>query len=202
MQDSLIVTVRSPATQVARRQAVRDTWGGDFVNNNIQVVFNRPSQECGNDLLPILKDDELHVPVADRHGSAGFMTLLTFEWLLENREWDYMLSIDDDCSVDVSKFLKTSWRNTDIWGNNNGYYTSGCAAVYSRRFITDLLPLWRVDDTVIGALSATMGYQRTPSNGAVRPWLPDNFLSDPNVAVQHYIRNPLDIIRNHNGEED
>jgi hypothetical protein len=197
MTDSLIVTVRSPSKQHARRQAIRDTWGKDFQNNNSPVIFNRPSQECGINQMPLLKLDELHVPVSDRHASAGFMTLLTYEWLLENREWDYLLSIDDDCSVNVPRFLQEPWRNTDIWGNNNGWYTSGCAAVYSRRFITDLLPLWRVDDTVIGSLARQLGYQRTPSNGVIRPWLPDNFNSDPNVAVQHYIRNPSDIIKNH-----
>ena len=200
MDPKLIVAIRSPLQMDDRRAAIRDTWGKDFIDQGAEVLFVVSGDTFVNKQIK-RQDDLLYTPGTNTHRDLTNRMVWLWKFLM-TQDFTHALVMDDDCSVNVPLFMSLSWKDVDAWGHNNGGYLSGCAAVYSRTIIDKLNQNMAKDDIVIGALLSKWNTELTqsgrPSN--IKPWSPTNdkwSFGDPDVAIQHYVRKPAEIIEHH-----
>lgn len=204
----LLVVCRTGVKQEhARVAAARDTWVADFLARDVEVIFKTGQQGHRREDLPYLDDDLLRCPGADRHSDVANKTFLTLEWVLKNRpDWTHVFIVDDDCIVDVERFMNLDWSNHKVWGcTNTRSFISGSAYVLRRDVVQMLVPKLAVDDTLIAALCAMHGVPMT-NTPTISPWLPRDQETNKehtrlldHVVVQHYIRTP-ELIRERHGD--
>ena len=204
----LIVAIRSPSHASERRAAIRDTWGAAFKQHGAEVIFVISGSDT--DIIPEypwtnfdVRDDILYTPGTDQHRDLTNRMCWLWRYIEFNCDYTHVLVMDDDCSVNVPLFMKLKWYKADAWGHNNGGFLSGSAAVYSKKAVGKLDYFMTLDDVVIGLLLNRENIKLTHSEEYIKPWLPpdDNPVWDicqNHTAIQHYTREPKDIIENYN----
>jgi len=197
----LITCIRSPVGQKKRRDMIRSTWGKDFVSQGCEVFFILA--DSSGITKPIVKNDKIYTPGTDTHGDLTNRMIWLFRFLIQNKDFTHVLIMDDDCSVNVELFMNSGWHEHDAWGNNNGGYLSGSAAVYSKDIIKKLNHAMCKDDLAIGSFLRSWKVALCNSNGLVRPWPfkdengKETSILPEGCAIQHYVRTPEQILNNH-----
>ena len=219
----LIVSIKSSPKFTGRQEAIKETWGKAFVDHGAEVFFTISDQQCDKPYLLAAKEGEvpigtLHVPGVDQHIDLTNRMIWLMSYL-KKREFDHVVTIDDDVSVNVPLFMTLPWKGTELYGNDNGGYFAGCCTVWSKKATEAYYPEQAFDDVSYADRLKRKGIKFTPAlpvNGAysnpIRPWLWDVGTTRPDypaipknerhilqegVAVQHYNRNPEEIRENH-----
>jgi len=226
----LIVSIKSSPKFIGRQEAIRETWGKAFIEHGAEVFFTISDQQCtkpylveGPDamlydgrIVPHPKFATLHVPGLDQHSGLTNRMIWLMSYL-KNREFDHVVTIDDDVSVNVPLFMTLPWREAEMYGNNNGGYLAGCCTVWSKEATNKFVSWGSHEDVCVGQMARWYKIKPTPAkpvNGAfsnpIRPWLwekktlqkhklPDSgrHILQEGVAVQHYNRSPEEIRENH-----
>lgn len=193
---NIVVVIRSPRSQVARRQAIRDTWGGDLTKLGAEVLFSLAGPHTEDSLG--LVGDSLKLPCLDSHSDLTNRMIWTFRWLLAERPGKALFSIDDDCYV-VAHRLANMDLTADVLGHPNDawYMSGGPGLLLSHRCVKHLDWFMGRDDCVIGALlhaTKPAGFTEVSARGLFNPWREQPWPTRDNaVVIQHYIREPEEM---------
>jgi hypothetical protein len=192
----LLVTIKTSPKHAGRQAAIQETWAQDFKDHGAQVFFTVSDPKV---YVPSLEGDFLKLPGEDSH--RGLVTRMI--WLmqyLQNIDFTHLVTIDDDCSVNVPLFMTLPWKTAEMYGNNNGGYLAGCCTVWSKEAATQFKRWGSLEDVCVGQMAKWFNIEFTGSeNNAIRPWIKNNedYRLTENVAVQHYSRTPEQIRENH-----
>ena len=219
----LIVSIKSSPKHQGRQEAIKDTWGKAFIEHGAEVFFTISDQQCDKPYFVSAKEGELpigtlHVPGVDQHIDLTNRMIWLMSYL-KKREFDHVVTIDDDVSVNVPLFMTLPWRGTELYGNDNGGYFAGCCTVWSKKATDAYYPEQAFDDVSYADRLKRKGIEFTPArpvkgaySNPIRPWLWDAAATRPDypaipknerhilqegVAVQHYNRSPDEIRENH-----
>ena len=192
----LLVTVKTSPKHQARQEAIRETWAQDFEDHGARVLFTVSDPHV---TAPTLSEGFLKLPGEDSH--KGLVTRMI--WLLEylhDIDFTHLVTIDDDCSVNVPLFMDLPWKTAEMYGNNNGGYLAGCCTVWSKDATVKFKRWGSLEDVCVGQMAKWLNIEFTGSqNNAIRPWINNNedYRLTENVAVQHYSRTAEQIRENH-----
>jgi len=227
----LIVSIKSSPKFAGRQEAIRETWGKAFIEHGAEVFFTISDQQCtkpylveGPDamlyderIVPHPKFATLHVPGLDKHIDLTNRMIWLMSYL-KTRDFDHVVTIDDDVSVNVPLFMTLPWRGADLYGHDNGGYFAGCCTVWSKKATDAYYPEQAFDDVSYAHRLKKKGIKFTAATpikrgqgGPIRPWLwdknskavnkpkdlSDKHILQEGVAVQHYNRTPEEIRENH-----
>tara|TARA_Y100001934_G_C12309017_1_gene753946 strand:- start:1056 stop:1739 length:684 start_codon:yes stop_codon:yes gene_type:complete len=191
----LVVAVRSPQQMGERRNAIRQTWGKDFLNAGADLFFVIAGDAQITE--PTLKGDELYTPGLNNH--RDLTNRMCWLWrYLSTYSYSHVLAMDDDCLVNVPLFMSLNWSESNAWGHDNHGYLSGSAAVFSKETVEQLDYNMPRDDVVIGALLSYLKINLTHAGHPcpVKPWpaqAGEWKFGDEEVAIEHYVRTPEQI---------
>ena len=192
----LLVTIKTSPKYQGRQDAIRETWAQDFKDHGAQVIFT----VCDPTIQkPQLDEDILSLPGEDSHRGLVSRMIWLMRWL-QDKDFKHVVTIDDDCSVNVPLFMSLPWDECDMYGNNNGGYLAGCCTVWSKEAVKKFNNWGSLEDVCVGQMAKWYGLKLTGSkNSAIRPWVKGNrdYKLKENVAVQHYSRRPKEIRENH-----
>lgn len=202
--NGLLVIIRSPAGQSDRRETVRATWGRDLVSRGATVLFSVQDPERSQTEL---EGDVLWVPGPDAHWNLTDRMAWTFRWYCASfqnvPQSPHLLSLDDDCYVIADRLAGLPWRDSDVYGHKNDawYWAGGPGIFFSPKVVHWLNYFMGRDDCMIGALLTAAGPRefRTADAGTrLRPWREGGWPApDNNTAVQHYVREPSEMVELH-----
>jgi hypothetical protein len=197
MEDiKLLVSIKSSPRHHKRQDAIRQTWGQSFIDHGAEVFFTISDQSCSN---PYLDKDILHTPGIDNHMGLT-IRMIWLMYYLKDIEFSHVATIDDDCYVNVPLFMTLPWRESKLYGHNNGGYLAGCCTVWSKEATAAYFPTMSFDDVSYSALLRHKGIPFTPCDkGVIKPWLDQEtkYKIKEGTAVQHYCRTAEQIIENH-----
>lgn len=192
----LLVTIKTSPKHKGRQDAIRETWAQDFLDHGVKVIFTicDPALQA-----PKLNKDILSLPGEDSHRNLVPRMIWLMRWL-RDKTFGHVVTIDDDCSVNVPLFMQLPWNESDMYGNNNGGYLAGCCTVWSKEAVKKFHNWGSLEDVCVGQMAKWYGLKLTGSqNNAIRPWVNNDqdYKLQKNVAVQHYSRRPEEIRENH-----
>ena len=192
----LLVTIKTSPKHKGRQDAIKETWAQDFEDHGAQVLFtiSDPRTTC-----PTLDENFLRLPGEDSHKGLVNRMIWLMEYL-QDKEFTHLVTIDDDCSVNVAEFMKLPWKTAEMYGHNNGGYLAGCCTVWSKEATVKFKRWGSLEDVCVGQMAKWFNIQFTSSkNNSIRPWTNNDkdYRLTENVAVQHYSRTPEQIRENH-----
>ncbi len=164
----LVVGVLSARGNVAKRQAIRQTWNR-LMPSDCELLFliGDPEKKGAR-----IKGDELWLPVPDGYNSLPHKTKAWCQWLCKYRSFARALKCDDDTYVAIDRLLVTDKKDADYVGAPLGHdsrvASGGAGYLLSPRAVAilarDMQARSSAEDVEAWAALHAHGIQLTPTS--------------------------------------
>jgi hypothetical protein len=106
----LITLIATHAANASRCKMINETWGRDLKRHNIDYYF------ISGDKLGL--DNTLKINFKESYEQLPLKTFLMLEQI-SNKDFNYIIKLDDDTFFNIDEFLKTDFINYDYIGKFN-----------------------------------------------------------------------------------
>nr|CAG4634950.1 EOG090X0A8N [Alona affinis] len=140
----LVVLIISNPTKSATRRAIRETWLSSLSNSRVKHFFIIGSKGLAAEVLGEVKaENTTHEDlvildsVAESYESLTSKVLSSFQWLVSNYQFNFVLKCDDDTYVTIPPLLEALAKHPQVklyWG-----FFKGAANVFRKG-------KWKEDD--------------------------------------------------------
>ena len=192
--------------------SIKETWF-NLRNEDVEIIFYSDNDTETEKLdYPVLRGNNLILPCTDGYFSCGVKTVLAFNWLLHNYNFDYVYRSNLGAFVDPSKiinFLEGKPKNgfycgiinrqPHLWkmdfASGSGFFLSKdlveLLVINNENFKTNL-----IDDVSIGEFMYDFNVKI--NNSALRADISDELLPDGNIIYfykdYHLTEKKVDLI--------
>lgn len=133
---------------INEENAIRQTWGKDILEgkyDNIELLFYR-----GGASITHLENNVLYCPTGDEVYNTYKKSIECFKWLVENREFDYIIRTNTSTYINIDAILQFLDFNIDenimcgpslVMNKGSNYipFLSGHYLIFSKKVINTLL---------------------------------------------------------------
>ena len=150
-------------------EAIRETWGAAFIDHGAEVFFTVSDPDWKTS--PAMKGDFLHTAGLDRWKGLTNRMIWLMDYMV-SKDFTHLLTIDDDCSVDVPLFMTLPWQEAELYGVTCAADTfSGCCTVWSKKAVCVYHNTMNRDDVSCGPVLKSRGIKFTSAaKDVIRPW--------------------------------
>ena len=175
----ILVMCSSQNTYQDLEKSIKETWY-KLKNNDVEVIFYKENNYNSRETQ--FDSPDLRVPCLDGFFQLGLKTLLSFEWVLENYNFDYIFRTNLGSFVNptsIIEFVKEKPKKEFYCGIIGKYnldreitYASGSGYFLSKDLVEKVVlnkQFWKhnvVDDVAIGELLSNLGV--SVSKNAIR----------------------------------
>lgn len=162
-------------------EAIKQTWY-NLKNDDVAIIFYSDNEsESSKNILPVLRGDNLFLPCNDGYYYSGVKTMLAYDWLLKNYDFEYVYRSNLGAFVypdRLVKFLSDKPKDNFYCGivgedtfhfGHNVKFCSGSGYFLSKDVVKKIVDNHQmytyhsVDDVALGQLLSQLNIEPNPS---------------------------------------